>query len=119
MAPREGIWTIDAEGNTTFANAGMAAMLRTTIAEMVGKPSFQFVFPEDVEAARELFDAKGRGDMKPFEFRIRRADGTPLWVTVQGTPMRDEAGRFLGVIGTFRVMRRPASIKPRTRTADQ
>jgi two-component system cell cycle sensor histidine kinase/response regulator CckA len=119
MPPSQGIWTIDADGNTTFANEAMAQMLRTTVAEMVGKSSFTFVFPEDAEAARQLFDAKGRGDMKPFEFRVRRADGTPLWVSVQGTPMRDDSGKFLGIIGTFQAMRRPGSIKRRTLTADQ
>jgi two-component system cell cycle sensor histidine kinase/response regulator CckA len=119
MVDRAGIWTIDAAGNTTFASEIMAEMLRTTVEDMIGKPSFQFVFPEDVETARELFEGKARGDTKPFEFRIRRADGTPAWVMIQGTPMRDETGRFLGIIGTFQAMHREGSIKSRTRTADK
>lgn len=97
----------------------MAEMLRTTIAEMVGRPSFHFVYPEDVEGAKLLFDAKGRGDTKPFEFRLRRADGTPIWVSVLGTPMHDSSGRFLGIVGTFRAMRREGSIKPRGQLADK
>lgn len=108
---RDGIWTIDAAGITAFANEPMAVMLGTTVGEMIGKSSFDFVYPEDLEAARRLFEGKSRGDMSPFEFRIRRTDGTPFWVTVQGTPMRDDAGQFRGVIGTFRAMRRDGGIK--------
>lgn len=97
----------------------MAGLLRTTVEDMVGKLSFDFVYPEDEEAARQLFDAKMRGDMKPFEFRMRRADGTPLWVTVQGTPMHDGTGKFVGVVGTFRAMRREGSIKSRAQLVDK
>ncbi len=115
---REGIWTIDAEGNTLFASDAMAAMLGTTTEDMIGKPSFEYVYPEDVEAAQRLFAAKSRGDLSRFEFRMRRKDGTPLWVAVQGTPMHDEAGRFRGIIGTFRAMRRSGNIKSKQQNAD-
>jgi PAS domain S-box-containing protein len=97
----------------------MAELLGTTVEDIVGKSSFEFVYPEDVEAARRLFDGKSRGNMSPFEFRIRRKDGTPVWVTVNGTPMRDESGQFSGVIGTFRAMRRDGDIKPRAIVADK
>ena len=116
---RDGIWTIDAAGNTAFANERMADLLGTTVEEMIGKPSFEFVFPEDAEAARRLFDGKSRGNMSPFEFRVRRKDGTPLWVAVNGTPMRDETGQFSGIIGTFRAMRRNGYIKSRVIVADK
>jgi PAS domain S-box-containing protein len=108
---RDGIWTIDADGNTSYVNDAMASMLGMTVAEMIGKSSFDYVFPEDAATARKLFEGKSRGAMSPFEFRIRRKDGSPLWVTVQGTPMRDEAGQFRGIIGTFRAMQRDAAIK--------
>jgi len=105
MSPhKDGIWTIDAEGKTVFASDRMAEILGTTAAEMIGQPSFEFVFPEDAEAAQRLFLAKQRGDIDPFEFRIRRADGSPVFVRVQGTPMFDEDGSFRGIVGTFSVI---------------
>jgi PAS domain S-box-containing protein len=116
---RDGIWTIDAAGNTAFANERMADLLGTTVEDMVGRPSFDFVYPEDAEAARRLFDGKSRGNMSPFEFRVRRKDGTPLWVTVNGTPMRDATGQFSGIIGTFRAMRRDGDVKSRAIVADK
>ncbi len=99
----------------------MARILRTTVADLLGRQSFEYVFAEDEPAARHLFEAKSRGDMNPFDFRLRRKDGTPLWVTVQGTPMHDESGRFSGIIGTFTVARRPKSsraVKSREASAD-
>ena len=62
----EGIWTIDAEGKTLFASESMARLLRTTVDEMIGKPSFDYVFPEDAPAAQRLFESKSRGDMQPI-----------------------------------------------------
>ena len=103
-SPREGIWTIDNEGNTLFASESMAALLRTTVDQLIGKPSFDYVFREDLPGAQQLFAQKSRGDMNSFEFRLRRSDGTPVWVSVQGTPMRDESGGFRGIIGTFRAI---------------
>jgi two-component system, cell cycle sensor histidine kinase and response regulator CckA len=104
--PPEGIWTIDNEGKTLFASESMAKLLRTTVQELLGRPSFDYVFPEDAPSAQRLFESKSRGDMSSFEFRLRRSDGTPLWVSIQGTPMHDASGAFRGIIGTFRAIRR-------------
>jgi PAS domain S-box-containing protein len=102
----DGIWIIDAEACTLYANATMAEILGTTPADLIGKPSFQYVFPEDVDAAQRLFDSKQRGDANPFHFRLRRKDGSSIWTDVQGTPMRNAKGEFIGIVGTFRVSER-------------
>ena len=49
--PADGIWIIDVNAQTVYANQRMAEILGTTPAEMVGHPSFDYVFPEDVPAA--------------------------------------------------------------------
>ena len=99
----DGIWIIDAEAKTAYANERMAEILGTSPSEMVGRPSFAYLFPEDVEAAQRLFEAKTRGDAKPFHFKLRRKDGSAVWVDVQGTPMHNAAGAFRGIVGTFSV----------------
>ena len=101
--PPDGIWIIDVKAQTVYANQRMAEILRTTPTEMIGHPSFDYVFPEDVAAAQRLFDAKKRGDINPFHFRLRCKDGSDVWVDVQGTPMYNAAGRFNGIVGTFSV----------------
>ena len=99
---QDGIWTIDDAGITTFANASMAAMLGTTPERMVGQPSFEYVFEEDRERALELFGKKMMGDREPFEFRLRRADGSCFWASVGGTPFHTASGSSVGLLGTFR-----------------
>ena len=101
--PADGIWIIDAKASTLYANAAMAEILGTEASRLIGQPSFVYVFPEDVDAAQRLFDARQRGESAPFHFRLRRADGSAIWVEVQGTPLRNVEDEFIGIVGTFRV----------------
>ena len=99
----DGIWIIDAEARTLYANAAMGEILAADSARLIGKSSFEYLFSEDVEAAQRLFQSKQRGQASPFHFRLRRADGSAIWVDVQGTPMHCADGNFLGIVGTFSV----------------
>jgi PAS domain S-box-containing protein len=101
--PLDGLWIINADAKTVFASDHMAEILGTTPAEMKGEHSFDYVFPEDVAAAQRLFESKKRGDPAPFHFRLRRKDGSPVWVHVQATPMFNAAGVFTGIVGTFTI----------------
>jgi PAS domain S-box-containing protein len=100
---QDGIWIIDADGLTTYANGRMAEILGADPAELPGKHSFDYIFPEDVSAAARLFNAKKTGNSAPFRFRLRRRDGSSVWVKVQGTPMTNAQGVFRGIVGTFTV----------------
>ena len=104
LASRQGLWIIDAQGTTVYANEDMANILgQSSVADLIGEDSFQYVFPEDVADARQLFDAKQAGNRSPFRFRLRRADNTAIWADVQGTPMHNAAGEFMGIVGSFAV----------------
>jgi len=100
---QDGIWIVDGDAKSLYASSMMAEILGTSSAEMIGKSSFVYLFPEDVEAAQRLFDGKKRGENAPFHFRLRRQDGSETWVDVQGTPMHNASGKFLGIVGTFTV----------------
>lgn len=102
-APPDGLWIIDSQGATVYVNEDMAEILGTTISDLLGKDSFLFVFPEDLEAAQQLFADKQAGNRAPFHFRLRRVDGRPIWADVQPTPMRNAAGQFIGIVGSFTV----------------
>ena len=104
----DGIWIIDAEGKTVFANEPMTEILGTAPAAIIGEDSFHFVFPEDLDAAQRLFSSKQAGDSASFHFRLRRKDGSAIWVDVQGTPMHSPAGEFTGIVSTFRVSEAPS-----------
>jgi len=96
---REGIWTVDMDGRTTFCNERTAAMLGTDSVSMAGRSCFEFVFTEDLPVAQRQFQLKLGGDSEPFDFRFRRADGEALWASVSGTALRDEAGAIIGLLG--------------------
>ena len=105
---RPGIWIIDAEGLTRYANDRMAEILGSSRSDIVGHSSFDFVFTEDVENAQHLFESKRCGDCNTFHFKLRRQDGTGIWVDVQGTPLFNAAGVFDGIVGTFAVSKTTA-----------
>ena len=97
----DGIWIIDGEARTTYVNERMAEILAVSPVEMLGQNSLDYIFPEDAGRAQGLFAAKKAGHTDPFRFRLRRKDGSAIWVHVQGTPMYNAAGTFIGVVGTF------------------
>jgi len=101
--PLDGLWIINSEAKTVYASDHMAEILGTTPSAMKGGHSFEYVFPEDAAAAKRLFDFKKDGNRAPFHFRLRRKDGSAIWVDVQGTPMYNAAGLFKGIVGTFTV----------------
>jgi len=100
---KDGIWIIDSDARTLYANLAMAEILGVDTSELIGGYSFDYVFPEDFESAKKLFENKRGGDVNPFQFRLRRRDGSEIWVEVQGTPMRNMANEFIGIVGTFAV----------------
>src|SRR5947209_1127345 len=108
----DGIWIIDTASRTTYANEQMGNILGCRASELIGQPSFDYVFPEDKERARILFEAKAAGDTKPFRFKLRRKDGSAVWVHVQGTPMFNAAGTFKGIVGTFTMVDEPSKSRP-------
>ena len=100
--PLEGLWIIDAEGKTVYVNEPMAEILGAPATAIIGEHSFNYVFPEDLPAAQRLFSSKRAGSPAPFHFKLRRKDGSSIWVDVQGTPTHNADGLFAGIIGTFR-----------------
>ena len=98
----EGVWIADLEGVTVFANRQMARLLGTTPGRMVGRPVFEYLFEEDVEAVRGRFaEYLQRAGGKSVEERLRREDGRERWALVAASVFRDEAGQPAGFLGMF------------------
>jgi two-component system cell cycle sensor histidine kinase/response regulator CckA len=97
----EGVWVIDPQGQTLFTNPRMAEMLGVQSESMASLSCFACIFPEDrVEVLCQLARSLDR-DRPPFDLRLRRPDGSPLWVSISSIPMRDEAGALTGMIAVF------------------
>jgi len=72
----DGIWIIDSDARTLFANSAMAEIPGNDNVLINRKPSFDYLFPEDIDAAQKLSESKQRGEASPFHFHLPRADGS-------------------------------------------
>ena len=94
----EGIWVIDSQGNTTFANPKMAQMLGYSVEEMLGMPIFAFVDEQDYAIAQQNLDSRRQGISGTHDFKLRHRDGSDLWVVVASNPIFDESGQYAGAL---------------------
>jgi len=95
----EGIWVLDAQGKTSFANARMADMLGYTAEEMQGRAVTDFMFEEDVPDYLEKLNSGFNQVKVPYERKYRRKSGETLWVLISATGIHDEGGKFIGGFG--------------------
>ncbi len=94
----EGIWLTDLEQRTTYVNRQMAEMLGYTIEEMQGRPIFDFVFDEDLPAAKSRFEQYSKGKSEIGEFRLRRKDGSEIITLYNTTPRKNQDGEVVGFL---------------------
>jgi PAS domain S-box-containing protein len=97
-ASAQGVWLVDTNGFTTFANRRMADLLGYNVDEIVGRQCFDFLHEADAERARSGFEKRMEGDTAARDYRVRRKDGAVIWVSFTAAPMRDEAGKAIGVL---------------------
>ena len=95
---QEGIWQIDAEGRTTFANTRMAEMLGCTVAAMQGKSLFDFMDEEGRRIAEANLERRRQGIAEQHDFKFRRLDGGELWALLATNPITDAQGRYAGAL---------------------
>jgi len=95
----DGMWVLDANGLTTFVNRRMAEMLGYDPSEIVGRTMFDFMAPEDVALAQHTMNEGHSGQTAQHDFRFRRKNGGELWAIVTGTPVTDEDGQVMSVLG--------------------
>ena len=92
----EGIWLLDAKFCTSYVNQQMAQMLGYEPKEMIGRSVLDFYFPEDVERKKEVLSQRRQGRREQIEERLRRKDGSELWVRIAATPVFRDDGEFDG-----------------------
>jgi PAS domain S-box-containing protein len=97
----EGIWVVSAEGQTIFSNQRMAEILGVDFETMPQRSCFECVYPDELADAQRHFARTLGGDRRPFEFRLRRGDGSPIWVSISCMLVKDEDGAPAGLLGLF------------------
>ena len=95
----EGIWMLDAESNTSFANQRMAEMLGYSMEEIQGKPLFHFMDEESKAIAEEYVERRRGGISEVHDFKFQRKDGTELWASLSTSAITSEDGSYAGALG--------------------
>jgi PAS domain S-box-containing protein len=96
-----GIWTLNTEGKTNYANPKMAEALGYAVPEMLGRPTDQFVFMEDLPQGLRSFDLQRGTPLESLEFRMRHKAGTDVWVRAYLSAIFSDGGDYLGALVLF------------------
>ena len=97
----EGIWFINSEAQTLYANERLGEMLGYTVDEIYALGPVHICYAEDVAEAKRRIQRNLEGDSEQFDFRFRRKDGKELLVLAGTSPVRDGEGHILGALGMF------------------
>lgn len=92
----EAICTLDPEARVTFVNAPALTLLGYSREEIIGTQIFGAVFPSDRQVAMDRFERRKTGVAERYEARLRRKDGSGVWVDISSAPMLDRSGAFTG-----------------------
>jgi len=88
----EGIWVCDPAGTIMWANARIAALLGSSVDDIIGSPCSDYVFPSDRAIERIREEAIRTGKNEPFDRRLRRKNGTEVWVLASSNLFSPETG---------------------------
>ena len=99
---QDGLWAIDPEGHITYANGALACLLKTAREKLIGCSAFEFVFPEDLDEARRLFDERKQGGAEFVRFRLRASDGSTVWVESRSVSIQAGKFEFTGAVALVR-----------------
>jgi len=97
----EGIWILDKQGCITMANPRVCEMLGYRAEEILGRHKWDFVFKEDVLAAKALFEQRQHGLPEHTDFRFRSKSGREVWTILAARPRFDAQGTFAGALDMF------------------
>ncbi|MGA2141788.1 MAG: PAS domain S-box protein, partial [Brevinematales bacterium] len=94
----EGIWSLDNNFETVFANPRMAEMAGLTVSGMLGKSFYSFFKPEESAFFPKIVGRKKSRKNKTFEARLIRKEKPFIYVSIAGTPLIGEDGKITGYI---------------------
>lgn len=95
------IWVTEPDGSCSFLSKSWYDCTGQTPEAGLGFGWINALHPEDQGYARETFlEANAKRSRFRLEYRLRRKDGSYLWVIDTAAPRFDANGRFLGYVGS-------------------
>ena len=96
-----GIFETDADGACLYTNTAWQAIAGVTLTDTLGDGWSRTVFEEDRSRVYAAWSQTAKaGEDFSLEFRFRRPDGAIRWVHTRSRPLRNDAGRITGHVGT-------------------
>jgi PAS domain S-box-containing protein len=89
------------DGRIAFASTYFGDLVGMKPPEVAGMSWFDFVFPEDLQTASELFEAAKLPHADPIRLPLRRHDGSAVWTDIQTTHLQTPGGRTYAVTATI------------------
>ena len=107
------IYTTDMELNLTYVSSSVEVLTGYTAEELVGTSLIELLTPESVwiaiEAMKEALNEEQiadqtltKGESPPIQLKLKRKDGSIIWIESTRTFMRDENKKPTGVLGVAR-----------------
>jgi len=97
---REGLTQAGNDGVLQFVNDRFCEMVGYEREELVGmQGDILLAYSEDIALMREKIRLRMRHVADQYEVRVRRKDGTIIWLEIGGAPVVDAAGNVVGSIG--------------------
>ncbi len=92
-----GIEQVAVDGRLLMVNAALCRMLGYSESELLSKTCEQITHPEDRDREIPLLEAMLRGERESYEIEKRyiRRNGSPVWVNLTSSPVKDAEGRPL------------------------
>jgi len=88
------------DGRIAFANTYFCKLVGIPHSQVAGMSCFDFVFPEDLDLAKQVFEINNALKAEPFSFRLRRIDGAPAWADIQCAAIKTASGKVYAVNAT-------------------
>ena len=115
----EGVWAVDTTGRTTFINRRMVEMLQyDSPNDLMERSAFDFVPEEDLENVKANFRMRlSKSSPEQYDVRLRRRDGSIIWVSAAANNILDEHGNIIGRMALFIDITERKQVEERLRSA--
>jgi diguanylate cyclase (GGDEF)-like protein/PAS domain S-box-containing protein len=96
---QEGVWVLDPDGRTVFANGKLADILGRSLEKVYGMRATDALAKDDRPLVVARLAERRTVGKDLYEITVARPDGEPRVVQVAASPLYEDDGRYVGSLG--------------------